>query len=276
MQTLLAPDLVELPNDIHVRCGCHIINIAVKKFLAVINNDIVVARKLVNSICASLAGWKIFYMLASQQTILNQQQYHDQIQTVSNPAVVKSPAIVRMPTPACVTRWNSMYSMLDSLLNARAVIDQMCNRHDRSPWEQHKISPEKWSLFERYRDFLQEAYHCTAVVGGEAYVTISLQPKIMTALLNQCSRTLSDNSEPAWVTDNIRNAIKAMEDSLKKYQPYMQGLLPKLALFLDPRELRTSPMVIEMKEHVKELIWRYYTIEPSNQVCFFLFSFFLF
>ena len=66
---------------------------------------------------------------------------------------------------------------------------------------------------------------------------ISLQPKIMTALLNQCSRLLSDNSESTWVTDNICSAIKAMEDSLKKYQPYMQGLLPKLALFLDPHEL---------------------------------------
>ena len=86
----------------------------------------------------------------------------------------------------------------------------------------------------------------------------------MTVLLNQCNRLLSDNSESTWVTDNIHNAIKVMEDSLKKYQPYMQGLLPKLALFLDPCELQTSPMVIEMKEPIKELIRQHYTIELSN------------
>ena len=84
-----------------------------------------------------------------------------------NPTLVEPPAIIHLPTPACMTQWNSTFTMLDHVINARLVIDEMCNCNDQSPWEEHKVSPEMQVLFNHYWDFLKDAYWCTAAVGGE-------------------------------------------------------------------------------------------------------------
>ena len=65
-----------------------------------------------------------------------------------------------------------MFMLLDHVINARLIINEMCNYNDQTPWEQHKISSEMWVLFEHYWDFLKDAYQCTAAVGGENYVTV--------------------------------------------------------------------------------------------------------
>ena len=67
LQLMLAEDSIELPSDMYLRCGCHVINIAVKKFLDVVNDNLVVVCKLVNSIHASQIGQWIFNVYVTQQ-----------------------------------------------------------------------------------------------------------------------------------------------------------------------------------------------------------------
>ena len=81
-----------------------------------------------------------------------------------------------------------------------------------------------------------------------------MQLKVLDLLLIQCSKTLSDSEQYSWVNSKVHAAIVAMEQSLEKYQPYLQGKLLRLALFLDPHELQTAPMVVEMKDDVKEIL----------------------
>ena len=264
---MFAVDAVQLPNDFHLRCICHVINIAVKKFLDLITDDIAVARCLVNSIRASMVGRQKFDAIADQQNLVMKSAYARAIKDNPNANVIPTPEFIRLPTTTCVTWWNSTYTMLESLLQACVVIDEMCSQGTRSPWELHTISPEKWSLYSRYHRFLKDAYECTMAASGESYVTVSLQPKIVEKLLESCNKLLdvSLESGTSWAaSERIQEAIQQMKTALLKYRPHLQGTLPMLALFLDPRQKRTIPMVAEMKDCVKMIIRTQYEQTPSN------------
>ena len=101
---MLAGDSIKLPSDMHLRCSCHVINIAVKKFLDVVNDDLVVVHKLVDFIHALQIVWWIFNVYTTQQNGLNKRQYQDQLNTAVNPALVGPPMIIHLLNPVCVTQ----------------------------------------------------------------------------------------------------------------------------------------------------------------------------
>lgn len=155
--------------DLQVRCIAHILNLAVKKALSVLDDDLKIIRIVIKKITSSTKQTEIFDKIQAEliaeahrsKSDLPFRKVYKLIQEVD-------------------TRWNSTYMMLGRFLLLRKAIDKalssMVVLRDRS----YVIN---WRLVEDLHAYLKPSYELTNRLSGQKFSTVSMVSSLLPILM---------------------------------------------------------------------------------------------
>uniref|UniRef100_A0ACD5UFZ8 Uncharacterized protein n=1 Tax=Avena sativa TaxID=4498 RepID=A0ACD5UFZ8_AVESA len=188
---------------LHVRCACHVLNLAVQDGLKTMDPVVDNVRESVKYIRSSQARREQFSKMVTQLGIKCKQQ----------------------PTPDVSSRWNSAFLMLESILPFRKVFETL---EEQEPSYTFGPSAEEWKMVEDICRLLKGFCHATNVISGSNYPTSNLYFLEIWGI-----KQILDEQEES-KNGTIRSMVNEMKKKFHKYfmESYLTNCIP---VVLDPR-----------------------------------------
>ncbi|CAH9082244.1 unnamed protein product [Cuscuta europaea] len=206
---------------LHLRCGCHILNLIVKDGLKELNDSIESIKNAVLFIHSSPSRLHKFREFAVLAKFSN---------TSTVPMDVK-------------TRWNATYKMLEVALKFRRVFERMAEewlpfmKYFREKNEKGKVrvgppSHDNWENAKAFVHFLKKFYDVTLELSASKTPTSQLLYQSMIALQIEIEKKKNDNSDPI-----LKKVASAMMLKFQKYWGEWNTMNPLIFIsnILDPR-----------------------------------------
>ncbi|XP_065187650.1 E3 SUMO-protein ligase ZBED1-like [Sycon ciliatum] len=160
----------------------------------------------------------------------------------------------------CATRWNSVYLMLDRLVQLKVpvqlVLADMPDKDRRSM----DLSADQWATAEHLLDFLRSVDQVTTSLGGEQYSTLSWLLPLPTALKSHCQ---TGDDDDLLVVACVKQAFA---DSITR-RFHLDGLdvhgEAVLAAALDPRFRALKFFDLEQQHEVQQTLISYASVGCS-------------
>ena len=207
MNKLSTKLLQELKVNFNVlRCGAHTIALVVNAGLSKFKSIIDQVRSLVVEIRKSPKKEQEFSSLAQNLNI----KYIKLIRDVK-------------------TRWNSTYSMLETFLKNKAIINAIISLN--KDFENYSLTENQWKEIDLMCDFLRPFYEFTVEMSGSEYPTLGMLLLFLDHLLEHLITTTQDTESPAWIKD-IAKEMKLKFDLVSNN---LNNSAAYLTLILDPR-----------------------------------------
>uniref|UniRef100_A0ACD5WHP5 Uncharacterized protein n=1 Tax=Avena sativa TaxID=4498 RepID=A0ACD5WHP5_AVESA len=188
---------------LHVRCACHVLNLAVQDGLKTMDPVVDNVRESVKYIRSSQARKEQFSKMVTQLGIKCKQQ----------------------PTPDVSSRWNSTFLMLESILPFRKVFDTL---EEQEPSYTFGPSAEEWKMVEDICRLLKGFCHATNVISGSNYPTSNLYFLEIWGI-----KQILDEQEES-KNGTTRSMVNEMKKKFHKY--FMESYLTNcIQVVLDPR-----------------------------------------
>jgi len=130
----------------------------------------------------------------------------------------------------CVTRWDSTYKMLATLLRQQQAICAVLLDSEKHSDKDLMPASQEFTVAEELLAILKPFNDTTEVVGGERYPTLSIVLPILCKLLHVTLKATNDDTHLA---KEIKRVIRA--DLELRYQDKETETLLRIATYLDPR-----------------------------------------
>ena len=129
------------------------------------------------------------------------------------------------------TRWNSTYSMLESFLENKVIINAIVSVNNE--FEELGLTENEWKEIKLFCDFLKPFFEFTVAMFGSEYPTFGMLLLFLDYLLDHLNTTIQDNEPqlPTWIKDiarTMKQKFDSLSDNLNNSAAY-------LTLILDPR-----------------------------------------
>jgi hypothetical protein len=227
----------DLGTDFHTRCGCHIIDRAVKDSAVHMRAQLQKLRDLLKGIRVSST---IRQKIKNTQVCLGRVHLQD------------------VPGLDVDTRWSSSFAMIKSSFELKDVLEAIYN--DNTPNIGEKaLTEEEWNVLRTVSNFLEIAAEITTLLSGSGYASLSLQPLIYKKLVKHYAKTLEDAS----ACREVKSASVAFKEKVLKYEHNLTSDLALLALALDLRSGNKVKWVNDMKPLIRAVLSSKYVLALS-------------
>ncbi len=147
------------------------------------------------------------------------------------------------------TRWNSTYSMLESFLENKAIINAIVSVNNE--FEELGLNENEWKETKLFCDFLKPFFEFTVAMSGSEYPTLGTLLLFLDYLLDHLNTTIQDTESqlPTW----IKNIAKAMKQKFDFLSDNLNNSAAYLTLILDPRyktQIIPNDLDLEMAKNV--------------------------
>ena len=218
-----------LNQEWHIRCVCHILDLAVKA-------SIVEMSGILSNLRSLLKGFRASQAMRSKFKILQQQQG----------SIAKD-----VPCLDVATRWSSTYKMCMQSFALRAVFDTVLDNHDaRNSLRTFRLSPADWISIKWIMEIYEKAALFTTTSSGHSYGTICDQPRIFMVLKEHCDAISSRTNAPQFVKTM---ALKFM-CKLTQYEQSLCSPFTQLANDLDPRSPKDGENQASIKFRLRQAL----------------------
>jgi hypothetical protein len=224
---------LDFGNDFHIRCGCHIIDRAVKDSSVHMRAQLQKLRALLKVIRLSNT---IRQKFKNAQVRLGRLHLRD------------------VPSLVVDTRWSSSFLMIKSSFEMKDVLEAICNDNTLNLGE-NALDEEDWKVLKTVSTFLETAAEITTLLSGSGYATLSLQPLIFKKLVKHCEKTLSDVS----ACREVRSASVSFKAKMMKCEQNLASDLALLALG------NKGDWVNDMKSRVRTVLSSKYGVGLNSQ-----------
>lgn len=229
--------------DENISCFAHSLQLVVGKAL-----DIAEVKNLVNK-CSSVVGHFKHSTVACNALKLKQQQLnlpeHKLIQAVK-------------------TRWNSVYFMLQRLMEQREAVTAVLGDRNFTS-RQHTILYEmtvlEWETISEITGILHPFQVSTTLLSSETTPTLSIIHPLIKSLLNNF--LTGDNSENSGLIRQIKTTLETELKRRFKVNNPVAGV-EDICTFLDPRyknQERVAGIIAKVKRHLQDVI------NVENETC---------
>lgn len=214
--------LPELGNASHlIRCACHTLQLAVRSAMELceVQKAIQAARDVAIVFHASTKWGDLLEDQARKAGLSHHR------------------AILDVPT-----RWNSTLAMLRRLVSLRKALDACFVTDECLSTSEHHPRPLHYGdyvIMEELIGILRPFEEATKALEGDSYVTLSMVYPVFGALKRGVLRITETDSE---FVQNVKSILT--KDLMSHWQEKLDGSVPLLATFLDPR-FRELPFLTE-------------------------------
>lgn len=230
--------------DWHIRCVCHVMNLGVHDALNYLKELLTNLRQLLK--CIRYSERNVLKFKEIQRTL-------------------EKDHIVEVPGLDVSTGWNSTFLMISNCYKLKDVFNSICEMAPLGDsLRDHAISGNDWKDLKSIADFLELAFDLTVDASGREYSTISYQPIIYDLLINHCQKASAGLIASIKPTAQVKKAAEALITKLQKYRPQLCGMIPCIALALDPRMGSTYPRIQEVKEDLREFLTEHYGLQANS------------
>ncbi len=126
------------------------------------------------------------------------------------------------------TRWNSVYSMLESFLANKIIITSAVSLYNGN--FDLNLTEDEWKEIGIFCDYLKPFFEFTEVMSGSSYPTLGTLLLLLDHLLDHMTATI-EASKVLW----IKEIAKEMKDKFDSIKENLYNSSAYLALILDPR-----------------------------------------
>jgi hypothetical protein len=229
---------MDLEEDWHIRCVCHIMNRAVTD-------------------CAKLITKEVSKVRTTLKVVRNCARMRLEFKKIQVRLGIADAKIVDVPSLDVETRWNSLFLMIDACYEVKDVFQALCNMEEFQEKLQDQLTTAELRELNAEKEVLQPAYELTTQASGQ-YATLSMEPLIFESLIKHCDEFIRQSMTTKIEVLVAAEAAEVMKAKLKKYECYLTCELSRLALALDPAIPNTSTEVEAMKVLIRETLVREY------------------
>lgn len=159
--------------------------------------------------------------------------------------------------------WNTMFIMIDSsysLMEAFQSLSNMSKHYSKLV----TLTAIEWRVLKFFKDFLASAYEMTILSSGR-YATLSNQPLVFESLKTHCQDTINGTINSGFTAPVYKDAARALMIKLEKHHEHLTGLLPMLALALDPAVPKTDQEIVPLTTRLREILRQQYGIDGTHE-----------
>lgn len=201
-------------EDFHIRCICHIINLAAKEAIDSGASLLVKCRNLVKYFSYSVKrkeSWEAscLTLLSRVQGKLDENEYARSVHIENKDGKEYRIRIKRkengdfnaneikklfvMPSIDVVTRWNSTHKLVQNLLKRKEVI-QLAGEQFMvfgfADFQEHMLSEKEWEVMKMLNRLLETCATATTVSSGQDYPAASVRSLLYTTIWKGCRYSL--------------------------------------------------------------------------------------
>jgi hAT family C-terminal dimerisation region/Domain of unknown function (DUF4413) len=217
----------------HVRCFGHILNLAAKDALALVDKELSGVRNYLKVIVSSPKRLQQLNEDFTEQGGSNYVKPILDVPTRWNSTVHMIKRALRLKVGLAVTM-DSMY--FESVARYSLVVNYR-TRNNSEEGAYISVTDEHWENFQVICDLLEPLRDATEVLSGQHYPTLSMVVPVYNVLLNHLeAKCTSNEPDPTLYaeTANLADAAKAAYSKLNKYYDISSELCT-MATVLDPR-----------------------------------------
>lgn len=200
-------------DDVQVRCIAHILNLAVKSALVVLDEELETIRAVVKKISSSTKQSELFEKI--QEKLISEAR--------SNKIDLPFKKVYRLVNEMD-TRWNSTFNMLERFLMLQKAIEIALGKMIVLKNSNYNIN---WKLVQKLICYLGPSYDLTVRLSGQSYSTVSLTSSLIPILMKHTLGYLTD--------EHLSEAAKAFYAKLDDYSNSIKNDIAIVSTCLDPR-----------------------------------------